>query len=143
MKKCTDDLGRIILPKEYRRTLGIKECDPLEVLLDGEDIKIRKCESGKGTMGKIIMKKRRMAGSFKYHNCTRCGHEDVIEKPMENIDMPYCSKCGKIVLDQQQVYCCWCGVKFTGMEQGNGRSSIIEAARGLAVMAGIDWDTFK
>lgn len=35
-----DDLGRIVIPKEIRRSLGIKEGDPLEVFTtrDGEVI---------------------------------------------------------------------------------------------------------
>ena len=37
-----DDLGRIVIPKEIRRILGIKEIDPVEFLVDGEDIIIRK-----------------------------------------------------------------------------------------------------
>ncbi len=28
-----DDLGRIVIPKEIRRTLRIRECDPLEITL--------------------------------------------------------------------------------------------------------------
>jgi len=37
-----DELGRICLPKELRRTLGIKESDPIEIFVDGEHIKLRK-----------------------------------------------------------------------------------------------------
>lgn len=35
-----DDLGRIVIPKEIRRNLGIKENDPLEIYVtnDGEII---------------------------------------------------------------------------------------------------------
>lgn len=29
-----DDLGRIVIPKEVRRTLGINEGDPLEIFVD-------------------------------------------------------------------------------------------------------------
>ena len=38
-----DDLGRIVIPKEIRRTLRIREGDPLEIFTDRE--------------GKIILKK--------------------------------------------------------------------------------------
>ena len=31
-----DDLGRIVIPKEIRRTIGIKEGDPMELYLDEE-----------------------------------------------------------------------------------------------------------
>ena len=32
-----DDLGRVVIPKEIRRTAGIREGDPLEIFLDGRD----------------------------------------------------------------------------------------------------------
>ena len=38
-----DDLGRVVVPKEIRRTLRIKESDPLEIFTDRD--------------GKIILKK--------------------------------------------------------------------------------------
>ena len=31
-----DDLGRIVIPKEVRKSLGIKEGDPLELFTTGE-----------------------------------------------------------------------------------------------------------
>ena len=33
----TDDLGRIVIPKEIRRTMHIREDEPLEIYLDGSD----------------------------------------------------------------------------------------------------------
>lgn len=30
-----DDLGRVVIPKEIRRTMGIKEGDPLEIFTEG------------------------------------------------------------------------------------------------------------
>ena len=37
-----DELGRIVLPIELRRTLGIEEKDRIEILVDGESIILRK-----------------------------------------------------------------------------------------------------
>jgi stage V sporulation protein T len=37
-----DDLGRIVIPKEIRRNLRIKEGDNLEVFVEGEDIILKK-----------------------------------------------------------------------------------------------------
>ena len=37
-----DDLGRVVIPKEIRRTLRIREGDPLEIFTDGEVILIRR-----------------------------------------------------------------------------------------------------
>ena len=41
-----DDLGRVVIPKEIRRTAGIREGEPLEIFLDGRDtICFRKYET--------------------------------------------------------------------------------------------------
>ena len=37
-----DELGRIVLPIELRRTLGIEEKDRIEIFVDGESIFLRK-----------------------------------------------------------------------------------------------------
>lgn len=41
-----DELGRIVIPMELRRTLGIEEKDALEIFVDGEKIVIRKYQPG-------------------------------------------------------------------------------------------------
>ena len=40
-----DELGRIVLPIELRRTLGIAERDPLEIYVDGDTIIIKKYQA--------------------------------------------------------------------------------------------------
>ncbi|MBG9453280.1 transition state regulator Abh [Lysinibacillus sphaericus] len=37
-----DDLGRVVVPKELRRTLGIENGDPLEIFIDGDKIILKK-----------------------------------------------------------------------------------------------------
>ena len=38
-----DDLGRVVIPKELRRTMRIKEGDPLEIFVDREgDVILKK-----------------------------------------------------------------------------------------------------
>ncbi len=39
-----DELGRIVLPIELRRTFGISEKDALEIFVDGNNIVLRKYE---------------------------------------------------------------------------------------------------
>lgn len=39
-----DELGRVVLPIELRRTLGIGEKDALEIYVDGERIMLKKYE---------------------------------------------------------------------------------------------------
>ncbi len=37
-----DNLGRVVLPKELRKTLNLDEKDPLEIYVDGEQIVLKK-----------------------------------------------------------------------------------------------------
>lgn len=37
-----DELGRIVVPKELRTTLGINEKDPVEIFVDGDQIVLKK-----------------------------------------------------------------------------------------------------
>lgn len=41
-----DNLGRIVLPMELRRTMDIKENDALEIFVEGEQIILRKYAPG-------------------------------------------------------------------------------------------------
>lgn len=53
-----DDLGRLVLPMELRRTFNIEEKDPLEIYVDGDRIILRKYNP----------------------TCVFCGHEDHVEQ---------------------------------------------------------------
>ena len=37
MIRRVDDLGRIVIPKEIRRSVGIREGEPLEIFIEGGD----------------------------------------------------------------------------------------------------------
>lgn len=39
-----DDLGRVVIPKEIRKHIGIENGDPFEVFVRNEEIILRKCE---------------------------------------------------------------------------------------------------
>lgn len=41
-----DELGRVVLPKELRDTMGIEEKTPLEIYVDGKNIILRKYAPG-------------------------------------------------------------------------------------------------
>lgn len=52
-----DDLGRVVIPKELRRTLGVEAGDPIEIYTNGNDVVLKKyqpgcflCDSLKGDM---------------------------------------------------------------------------------------------
>ena len=40
-----DELGRVVLPIELRRTMNLEVRDPVEIFLDGEAIVLRKYEA--------------------------------------------------------------------------------------------------
>ena len=67
-----DNLGRVVLPIELRRTMDISVKDPLEVFVDGESIILRKYEP----------------------NCLFCGaSKDLKEYHGKQI----CAKCAKSI----------------------------------------------
>lgn len=39
-----DELGRIVIPKELRRTLAINESDPMEIYTEGDQVILKKYE---------------------------------------------------------------------------------------------------
>lgn len=48
-----DDLGRVVVPKEIRRTMGIREGDPLEIFLDKDGVCFKKYDYAK-TLNEIL-----------------------------------------------------------------------------------------
>lgn len=58
--RMVDELGRIILPKELRKTHGLEESTPMEILTEGNTIILRKyeptCVFCNGTDGVHIFK---------------------------------------------------------------------------------------
>ena len=74
-----DNLGRLCLPVEIRRILGLKLNSPMEFYMDGENVVIRKyepscvfCNSSDGIMpfgGKLICKNCLKTAQDLYGNC--------------------------------------------------------------------------
>jgi transcriptional pleiotropic regulator of transition state genes len=64
-----DDLGRIVIPMELRRTLGIKVKDPMAIFVEGD---------------RIILERHRDA-------CALCGETDA--EMMDYHDRPICAAC--------------------------------------------------
>jgi AbrB family transcriptional regulator, transcriptional pleiotropic regulator of transition state genes len=46
MVRKIDDLGRVVIPMELRRTLGISDKDPIEIFVEGDRIILRKYAPG-------------------------------------------------------------------------------------------------
>lgn len=74
MKKATgivrkiDELGRVVLPKELRRTLSLEEGNGLEIYVNGDEIILKKYQPG----------------------CALCGN---MEQLYHSNDKLVCSKC--------------------------------------------------
>lgn len=48
MVRRIDDLGRVVIPKEVRRRLGIDEGDPIEIFVEGENVIFKKYNVSNG-----------------------------------------------------------------------------------------------
>ena len=75
-----DDLGRVVIPKEIRRTLRIREGDPLEIYTDRDGEVIFKKYSPMGEMGAGISRAGGGYGAYSGHElchlrqgCGDCG----------------------------------------------------------------------
>ena len=66
-----DDLGRIVIPKEIRRTLRIKEGDPLEIFTDKEGEVILKKYSPIGELSEFAT---RICRNFVENHWAYCLH---------------------------------------------------------------------
>lgn len=74
-----DDLGRVVIPKELRRTLGIADGDPLEIFVSEDQIILKKYVPG----------------------CYFC-------EGLENVSYfhgkPVCLKCAKEIVSKQEQF---------------------------------------
>ena len=72
-----DELGRIVLPIELRRTLDIKVKDPVEIFVEGDQIILAKHETGclfcGETKNLLTLKKKTL--------CRKCIDELVTSSP--------------------------------------------------------------
>ncbi|WP_242268969.1 AbrB/MazE/SpoVT family DNA-binding domain-containing protein [Bacillus cereus group sp. BfR-BA-01352] len=50
MTRNLDSLGRIVLPEELRRTLGVVKKDPIEIFVDGDNIVLQKYQTQSACM---------------------------------------------------------------------------------------------
>lgn len=65
--RSVDNLGRVVLPKELRRTLGIEEKDALEIYTDNDKIILKKYQPN-GEKDEVIANLQKMAASAKNPN---------------------------------------------------------------------------
>ena len=84
-----DDLGRVVVPKEIRKTLRIREGDPLEIFTDREGKIILKKYSPVGELGAnaaILAESCKNTGLYRLHyrsgsgGCSVGGREQRAER---------------------------------------------------------------
>ena len=73
-----DDLGRVVIPKEIRRTLRIREGDPLEIFTDRDGEVIFKKYSPMGEMGAIASELAEALARTAGMSCAICDRDAVI-----------------------------------------------------------------
>lgn len=73
-----DDLGRVVIPKEIRRTMRIREGDPLEIYTDRQGTVIFKKYSPMGDLAEIIVSLCESLARSSGHICVICDREMVI-----------------------------------------------------------------
>ena len=73
-----DDLGRVVIPKEIRRTLRIREGDPLEIFTDRDGEVIFKKYSTMGEMGAVAGELAEALARTAGMSCAICDRDAVI-----------------------------------------------------------------
>ncbi|CAM3940677.1 MULTISPECIES: AbrB/MazE/SpoVT family DNA-binding domain-containing protein [Paenibacillus] len=74
-----DSLGRIVIPMELRRTLGITEGDPIEIYTDGDSIILKRY-----VQGCFICPESDPSKLQSFHSKLIC--EDCIKSIVDNFD---------------------------------------------------------
>ncbi len=70
--RSVDNLGRIVLPIELRRTMGLSVGDPLEIFVDGENVVFRKYRPGCIFCGEADPQKIKIVGIRGKIICRNC-----------------------------------------------------------------------
>lgn len=73
-----DDLGRVVIPKEIRRTMRIREGDPLEIYTDRDGEVIFKKYSPMGELGTFVGELADALSRTAGHSCVICDRDAVI-----------------------------------------------------------------
>ena len=78
-----DDLGRVVIPKEVRRTLGIKEGDPLEIYTDKDCVCFKKYQADIDELRQTydllntVLYKKGIVTALYYDGVKLCGHTSL------------------------------------------------------------------
>lgn len=73
-----DELGRVVIPIELRRTLGVSEKDPLEIFVEGDRIILQKYQPGCTLCGNVDDKLAYVSGKAVCKKCVGVLRQAVI-----------------------------------------------------------------
>ncbi len=105
-----DELGRIVIPKEIRRTLRIREGDPLEIFTDREGEVILKKYSPIGELGDFAREYAEALHQSSGHIAAICdkdtvvavsggGRKELVDKPIHNDIEALMQERGRILMN--------------------------------------------
>ncbi len=102
-----DDLGRVVIPKEIRRTLRIRESDPLEIFTDREGEIILKKYSPIGELGSFAKEYAEALASASGHSVCITDRDQVIAAAggirKETVGTPVTGQLEAIMNDREYV----------------------------------------
>lgn len=102
-----DDLGRVVIPKEIRRTLRIRESDPLEIFTDREGEIILKKYSPIGELGSFAKEYAEALASASGHSVCITDRDQVIAAAggirKETIGTPVTGQLEEIMNERENV----------------------------------------
>ncbi len=102
-----DDLGRVVIPKEIRRTLRIRESDPLEIFTDREGEIILKKYSPIGELGSFAKEYAEALASASGHSVCITDRDQVIAAAggmkKETVGTPVTGQLEEIMSEREHV----------------------------------------
>lgn len=102
-----DDLGRVVIPKEIRRTLRIRESDPLEIFTDREGEIILKKYSPIGELGSFAKEYAEALASASGHSVCITDRDQVIAAAggirKETVGTPVTGQLEAVMNDREHV----------------------------------------
>ena len=102
-----DDLGRVVIPKEIRRTLRIRESDPLEIFTDREGEIILKKYSPIGELGSFAKEYAEALASASGHSVCITDRDQVIAAAggirKETIGTPVTGQLEAVMNDREHI----------------------------------------
>src|SRR5699024_2759026 len=103
-----DDLGRVVIPKEIRRTLRIREGDPLEIFVDREGEVILKKYSPISELGHFATEYAEALFDALHHPVFICDRDQIIalagESKKDYLNKSISTKIGEIIENRSPVF---------------------------------------